>query len=121
MTLRIKLIRYLLNLNERLFFYPKLAAYYKKELDKTDPTIDHSTDSTEAVLKQLTGKIPTLCVYENEWFAGFGYAVRYGLEKFSGDCVAIMMADLSDDPADLVSFYREMMATNVDCVFGSRF
>lgn len=82
---------------------------------------DYSTDSTSDVLKILTVKIPTLSVFENEWLGGFGYAVRYGLEKFSGDCVAIMMADLSDDPADLVSFYREMKETKVDCVFGSRF
>jgi dolichol-phosphate mannosyltransferase len=31
------------------------------------------------------------------------------------------MSDLSDDPADLVAFYRKMVAENLDCVFGSRF
>jgi dolichol-phosphate mannosyltransferase len=82
---------------------------------------DRSTDGTAEVLNLLTAKIPTLLVYENEWPGGFGYAVRYGLEKFDGDCVAIMMADLSDDPADLVRFYREMVSSKVDCVFGSRF
>lgn len=82
---------------------------------------DRSTDASSAALKQLSTRISTLRVYENEWPAGFGYAVRFGLEKFDGDCVAIMMADLSDDPDDLVRFYREMVHTKVDCIFGSRF
>lgn len=82
---------------------------------------DRSTDGTKEVLKRLGVVVSTLYVYDNEWPGGFGYAVRYGLEKFNGDCVAIMMADLSDDPGDLVRFYREMLASNVDCVFGSRF
>ncbi len=82
---------------------------------------DRSTDGTNEVLKLLAEKIPRLLIYDNEWPGGFGYAVRYGLEKFSGDCVAIMMADLSDDPADLIRFYYEMLESKVDCVFGSRF
>ncbi|RZK61560.1 MAG: glycosyltransferase, partial [Hymenobacter sp.] len=47
------------------------------------------------------------------------YAVRYGLERYQGDCVAVMMADLSDDPADLVAYYRKLQE-GYDCVFGSR-
>jgi dolichol-phosphate mannosyltransferase len=82
---------------------------------------DHSIDRTAEVLKELSIEIPTLLSYENEWQGGFGYAVRFGLEKFEGDCVAVMMADLSDDPFDLVKFYREMETSNADCVFGSRF
>jgi dolichol-phosphate mannosyltransferase len=82
---------------------------------------DNSKDSTEEILQQLTTSIPTLVYYTNKGANGFGYAIRYGLERYKGDCVAIMMADLSDDPADLVAYYRKMMATGVDCVFGSRF
>ncbi len=82
---------------------------------------DHSIDRTAEVLRELAIEIPTLISYENEWQGGFGYAVRFGLEKFDGNCVAIMMADLSDDPFDLVRFYKEMKTSKVDCVFGSRF
>jgi len=46
--------------------------------------------------------------------------VRYGLERFTGDCVAVFMADLSDDPNDLVNFYNKMQETGTDAVFGSR-
>jgi dolichol-phosphate mannosyltransferase len=35
--------------------------------------------------------------------------------------IAMMMADLSDDPEDLVRYYRVAQETGVDCVFGSRF
>lgn len=84
-------------------------------------TNDNSKDGTEAILRGLQAEIPTLVYQNNPGPNGFGYAVRYGLERFSGDCVAVMMADLSDDPDDLVKFYRTMIEKDVDCVFGSRF
>jgi dolichol-phosphate mannosyltransferase len=84
-------------------------------------TNDNSKDNTEKILAELKKTIPTLVYYTNAGPNGFGYAVRYGLERFSGDCVAIMMADLSDDPEDLVKFYNKMKEGNYDCVFGSRF
>ncbi|HTF81830.1 MAG TPA: glycosyltransferase family 2 protein [Cytophagales bacterium] len=83
-------------------------------------TNDNSKDGTEAVLKHLQATIPTLKYETNFGPNGFGYAVRYGLERFSGDCVAIMMADLSDSPDDLITFYKIMKAGNWDCVFGNR-
>lgn len=82
---------------------------------------DNSTDGTEKVLIELQKSIPTLQYETNKGPNGFGFAVRYGLERFSGDCVAIMMADLSDSPEDLVRFYNTMKEGNYDCVFGSRF
>ena len=82
-------------------------------------TNDNSKDHTLARLKELAQEIPTLTYYTNAGPNGFGYAVRYGLERYKGDCVAVMMADLSDDPADLVRYYRKMQE-GYDCVFGSR-
>jgi dolichol-phosphate mannosyltransferase len=51
---------------------------------------------------------------------GFGFAVRKGLEEFKGDAVVIVMADGSDDPRDVVLYYRVLEA-GYDCAFGSRF
>jgi dolichol-phosphate mannosyltransferase len=82
---------------------------------------DNSKDNTLAVLSKILETIPTLVIHTNYGPNGFGYAIRYGLERFQGDCVAIMMADLSDDPSDLVIFYRRLCLGDVDCVFGSRF
>jgi dolichol-phosphate mannosyltransferase len=81
---------------------------------------DNSKDGTESVLKELKKHVPSLVYFTNPGPNGFGYAVRFGLERFSGDCVAIMMADLSDDPDDLVRFYNKLLE-GYDCVFGSRF
>lgn len=82
---------------------------------------DNSKDRTLAILEELKSEIPNLNYFTNLGPNGFGFAVRYGLERFTGDCVAIVMADLSDAPNDLVAFYREMASKQVDCVFGSRF
>ena len=81
---------------------------------------DNSKDGTLEVLRTLKENINTLVYETNIGPNGFGYAVRYGLERFSGDCVAVMMADLSDDPNDLVKFYRAMQEGSWDCVFGNR-
>jgi dolichol-phosphate mannosyltransferase len=80
---------------------------------------DNSRDNTLDVLINLQESIPTLVVLTNQGPNGFGYAVRYGLDRFTGDFVAIMMADLSDAPEDLVSFYYKIQE-GFDCVFGSR-
>lgn len=82
---------------------------------------DNSKDGTIRVLDGLSRTILTLRYITNESPNGFGYAVRKGFDNFSGDCVAVMMADLSDSPTDLVTFYRVLVAGDYDCVFGSRF
>jgi dolichol-phosphate mannosyltransferase len=81
---------------------------------------DHSTDGTGAVLAGLRAEIPELRRVENPRAGGFGHAVLAGLEAFSGDAVCIVMADASDDPRDVVTYYRTLVQ-GYDCVFGSRF
>ena len=82
---------------------------------------DSSKDGTKRKLEEIATKINTLVYYTNFGPNGFGNAVKFGLDKFTGDCVAVMMADLSDDPLDLVKYYHRMLVDNLDCVFGSRF
>lgn len=81
---------------------------------------DNSKDNTLAILEELTSEIRTLNYITNKGSNGFGYAVRYGLEHFAGDAVAVYMADASDNPNDLVRYYREMIEYDSDCVFGTR-
>lgn len=81
---------------------------------------DNSKDDTLKVLERLSQKYDSLKVYTNLGKNGFGYAIRYGLERFTGDCVAVMMADLSDSPFDLIRYYTTMIEGDYDCVFGSR-
>src|SRR5688500_3728147 len=67
---------------------------------------DHSSDSTANVLTRLANKFSTIRWVDNEQPGGYGYAVRTGLEQFRGDAVCIVMADASDDPNDVVRYYR---------------
>jgi dolichol-phosphate mannosyltransferase len=81
---------------------------------------DNSKDGTQGILERLSLELHEVEYVNNPGANGFGNAVRLGLESFSGDCVAVMMGDLSDSPEDLVRFYRKMQE-GYDCVFGSRF
>lgn len=82
---------------------------------------DNSSDDTEMVLKQISGELQGVRYMNNLPPHGFGFAVRAGLNNFSGDAVAVYMADASDRPEDLVAFYRILVRDNLDCVFGTRF
>lgn len=82
---------------------------------------DNSKDGTERILKVLSKKISEVRYVNNQPPNGFGFAVRCGLENYMGDCVAIVMADMSDRPVDLVKYYSKMVEGNYDAVFGSRF
>lgn len=81
---------------------------------------DNSKDNTLEILELLSQKYKHVRQVTNLGPNGFGYAIRYGLDRIEGDCVAIMMADLSDSPYDLIRYYTTMLEKNVDCVFGSR-
>ena len=81
---------------------------------------DNSRDRTEEILLQLGREIPAVRHINNSPPNGFGFAVRAGLVAFRGEAVAIVMADGSDSPADLVAYYRKLQE-GYDCVFGSRF
>jgi dolichol-phosphate mannosyltransferase len=81
---------------------------------------DYSKDATPAIIDALGGRFSVRRV-DNKRSGGFGHAVISGLEASKGEYVAIMMADASDSPADLVLYYRRAEETGSDCVFGSRF
>ncbi len=81
---------------------------------------DNSTDNSDDVLAALAKRFSTLRVIHNAPPNGFGFAVRAGLDVCRGDAIAIVMADGSDDPADLIKYYKKLNE-GYDCVFGSRF
>ena len=81
---------------------------------------DSSTDRTRAVVQHIGAENPRVRYHASHYPRGFGFTVRSGLDAFQGDAVAIVMADASDDPADLVR-YHELLEEGYDCAFGSRF
>jgi dolichol-phosphate mannosyltransferase len=82
---------------------------------------DSSTDGTAEVVERLAQGWPgrIRCI-ASPYKGGFGLTVRAGLAAYTGDAVAIVMADGSDDPADLVR-YHHLLEEGYDCAFGSRF
>jgi dolichol-phosphate mannosyltransferase len=81
---------------------------------------DDSEDSTEAVVAAIGEGNPRVRCHRSHYERGFGMAIRAGLDVFEGDAVAIVMADASDDPEDLVRYHR-ILEDGWDCAFGSRF
>jgi dolichol-phosphate mannosyltransferase len=81
---------------------------------------DDSEDSTEAVVAAMGERNPRIRVHRSHNERGFGNAIRAGLDVFQGDAVAIVMADASDNPEDLVRYHR-LLEEGYDCAFGSRF
>lgn len=81
---------------------------------------DDSKDSTEAIVAGIGEKNPRVRVHRSHYERGFGNAIRAGLDVFEGDAVAIVMADASDNPVDLVRYHR-LLEDGFDCAFGSRF
>jgi dolichol-phosphate mannosyltransferase len=99
-----------------------LARFREESIEDFEIVVvnDNSRDRTEAILREYAGNFPQVRYVNNAPPNGFGFAVRRGLEEFKGDAVAIVMADLSDSPADIVTYYRRLKA-GAECVFGSRF
>jgi dolichol-phosphate mannosyltransferase len=104
---------------------PTISRLYRTLADEHVPfeilvINDHSTDRTEVVLQQLSYEFPGVRYVNNERPGGFGRAIQTGLEHFAGDAVCIVMADASDDPRDVMTYYRKLLE-GYECVFGSRF
>jgi dolichol-phosphate mannosyltransferase len=81
---------------------------------------DASSDGTKQLVDKMGERNARIRVIASDLPRGFGYTVRAGLERFEGDAVAIVMADSSDAPADLVTYLRHL-EDGYDCAFGSRF
>jgi dolichol-phosphate mannosyltransferase len=81
---------------------------------------DGSTDATYDQVQAVHINDERVCVIRNLGKHGFGRAVVYGLDHFSGDAIVIYMADASDAPEDVARYYQ-ILRDEADCVFGSRF
>jgi dolichol-phosphate mannosyltransferase len=81
---------------------------------------DHSRDRTKAVVDRIAAGNPRVRCVSSANDRGFGFTVRAGLDRYTGDAVALMMADGSDHPEDLIRYHRAL-EQGWECVFGSRF
>ncbi len=81
---------------------------------------DGSSDATVEEVQARCAADPGIRLVHNYGPHGFGYAVRCGLDTMTGDAVAIVMADGSDSPDDLVRYFY-ILRNGAECAFGSRF
>src|ERR1019366_5371993 len=77
---------------------------------------DGSTDDTVQVARSVASSSRALKVVANAGPNGYGFAVRTGIANSSGDVIAVMMADGSDSPSDLVLYFRKI-EEGYDCAF----
>ena len=100
------------------------AVRARLDSDKLDWEIivvdDGSVDATAAEVSARGAVDARVRLVRNSGPHGFGYAVRCGLDTFRGDAVAIMMADGSDSPDDLIEYFH-IVGDRAECAFGSRF
>ena len=81
---------------------------------------DFSNDNTYDIGMKIAQEDSNFKIFNND-NKGLGGAINLGITMSSGDYIAIMMADLSDDIEDLKNYYKIIREKNVDAVFGSRF
>ena len=81
---------------------------------------DNSTDSTWEAVSLLAGKHSNIRAIRRTPPNGFGRAVKEGIDNARGDVIVTAMGDASDEPKDIVSYFRKI-EEGYDCVFGSRF
>ena len=81
---------------------------------------DFSKDNTLGILKKISKQSKNIKVIKNK-YKGLGGAINLGIKFSKNKYIAIMMADLSDDPYDLIRYYKEISNNDLDAVFGSRF
>ena len=104
------------------FTYKSIKNIIKKRIKKYQFILvnDFSNDKTLKILKNLSKKHRDIVVVNNNKI-GLGSAIDLGVKFSKFEYVTIMMADLSDDPKDLIKYYDEIIKLDVDAVFGSRF
>ncbi len=77
---------------------------------------DGSTDDTAAIARAQGG----VAVHEYHPNRGKGAAVRYGIERASGDLILIQDADLEYDPEDYLALLPPLCDGRAQVVYGSR-
>ena len=81
---------------------------------------DFSDDDTYEIGMKIAKEESRFKIFNND-IKGLGSAINLGITMSSGDYIAIMMADLSDDIEDLNNYYKIIREKKLDAIFGSRF
>lgn len=92
------------------------AQKYRYELLVVD---DGSSDNTRAVVQEIAGTHPNVCVLHYDGNRGKGHAVRYGMLRAAGDFVLFSDADLATPIAEVENLFAAL-GEGADIAIGSR-
>lgn len=81
---------------------------------------DNSTDDTPAVAEKLSSRYSRVRVVHRTHGPSFAGALQAGLRAAGGEYLVPFMADLSDDPVDILRLHSKIV-DGYDVVVGSRF
>lgn len=81
---------------------------------------DGSTDAGAAFVERWAVEDRRIKLIELARNFGHQPAIRAGLDAASGECVAVMDADLQDPPEELLRMYAELKRENLDIVYSIR-
>jgi glycosyltransferase involved in cell wall biosynthesis len=81
---------------------------------------DFEEDTTVPVVRRLSGELPAVRLQRNDIGRGVLNAIRAGFAVATAPLVLVMMADGSDDPADIGPMI-DRAASGADVVAGSRY
>ncbi|MBL4701965.1 MAG: glycosyltransferase family 2 protein [Phycisphaeraceae bacterium] len=81
---------------------------------------DGSTDQTLAKLQAVAKTHPWVKALHRDKAQGQSAAMFAGIQFATGKYIAMLDADLQNDPADIPNMYKEMCKGNVDLVQGDR-
>jgi dolichol-phosphate mannosyltransferase len=82
---------------------------------------DGSIDRTRDVLKKIGEQDSHFSLFYQIKNYGKGAALKLGIEKATGDFIAIQDADLEYNPQDLLRLLEPILRGEADVVYGSRF
>lgn len=81
---------------------------------------DCSDDGSDELLSRMSACEPRIRPLINSERLGFGASIVKAFDVYRGEAICLTMADLSDSPEDMVTYYR-LLKDGAECVFGSRF
>ena len=81
---------------------------------------DHSSDGTDKVASELSGKFNNVRLIDNDTDPGFTNAIKKGFSEASGEMVVLVMADSCDDPHSINKMYEKILE-GYDVVCASRY
>jgi len=81
---------------------------------------DHSKDTTEKIVENLTVKYPALRLINNPNEGGFASALKTGFKNAHGEVIVPVMADLCDELTTIEKMY-EKINDGFDIVCGCRY